>query len=84
MGNLADRYRPNRILRVPELKLEIELTGAGTPMIRKNGGLQKVGHLLTSRKLYIDIQNHTLAVGYWNEKKNNFDYTIKEQETENE
>jgi hypothetical protein len=82
MSNLADRYQPTRELKVSELNLKIEITGPGTPYLRKNGSLQKLGFLLTQRKLYIDIQDHTLAVGYWNEQKHNFDYTIKKQEEE--
>ena len=77
MPNLADKYLPSRDLKVKELDLTFEITSQGTPYIRKNGGLQKVGSLLTKRALYIDYAGHTITVGYWNKDKNNFDYKIE-------
>ena len=81
-SSLADKYKPNRILRVPELSTDFEITSQGTPYLRKNGAMQKVGYLLMRTRLLIDHNNHTISVGFWNEKKNNFDYKIKEQSDE--
>ena len=80
MSNLNKQYRLNRNLKVPELSAEFEITGQSTPYLRKNGSMQKVGFLLMRTRLLIDYQDHTISVGYWNDKKNNFNYTIQKQE----
>lgn len=82
MPNLNKMYKLNRDLKVPELQATFEITGQGTPYIRKNGSMQKVGFLLMRTRLLIDYQDHTISVGYWNDKKHNFDYEIQKQEPE--
>ena len=80
MPNLNKMYKLNRDLKVPELQATFEITGQGTPYIRKNGSMQKVGFLLMRTRLLIDYNEHTITVRHYNDKTNNFNYTIKKQE----
>lgn len=80
MANLADRYRLNSKLVVPELKATFEITGNLTPLLRgKNGAIQKVGYLKSKRHLYIDYKDHTIRLDSYDAKTNKYSYSIHKQ-----
>ena len=79
MNNLANMYRKNVELRVPELHAVFEIQGGKTPYLKTGHGLQKVGFLKQKLILQIDFEGKSIWVAEYDPEKETYNYSIHKQ-----